>query len=470
MTATPIPRTLALTLYGDLDVSVIDELPPGRKPIITKHVEDDQVELVYSFLKKQVDHGRQAYVVYPVIEESETQAMKAAQKMHQHLSEVVFPGLPVGLLHGRLPSDEKEAVMERFKRGEVKILVSTTVIEVGVDVPNASVMVIEQAERFGLAQLHQLRGRVGRGADQSYCILVTEKLSLTRAGAHPDAGGIDRWLLHRRDGLEAARAGRVLRHAPERPARAAHRQHLARCRDPGTGPLGGHELRDLAALRRTVQPRRCLSPRPLAAPLRPGGGGLMRVIGGEFRSRRLKSLQGQALRPTPDRLREALFNVLATRLAGCTFLDAYAGCGAVGIEALSRGAARAIFIEKHRPAARVIEENLNRWASQSGRSVICGRALAHLERLQAGIVFLDPPYELEREYSQALAVAGGEAAQPGRRPASGPPAAGGNLWRSPPHARPEAGRQRAQLFRASQYTVKQAMGSRFIRGRVTGPR
>jgi ATP-dependent DNA helicase RecG len=176
MTATPIPRTLALTLYGDLDVSILDELPPGRKPVITKHVPDDQVELVYSFLKKQVDAGRQAYVVYPVIEESETQAMKAAEKMYRHLAEVVFPGLPVGLLHGRLPAEEKEAVMDRFKQGQVKILVSTTVIEVGVDVPNATVMVIEQAERFGLAQLHQLRGRVGRGAHQSYCVLVTSKL------------------------------------------------------------------------------------------------------------------------------------------------------------------------------------------------------------------------------------------------------------------------------------------------------
>jgi len=177
MTATPIPRTLALTLYGDLDVSVIDELPPGRKPVITRHVEEDRVELVYGFLKKQVEAGRQAYVVYPVIEESETVALKAAQKMHRHLSEMVFPQLSVGLLHGRLRSEEKEKVMQSFKQGEIKILVSTTVIEVGVDVPNASVMVIEQAERFGLAQLHQLRGRVGRGPAQSYCILVTAKLN-----------------------------------------------------------------------------------------------------------------------------------------------------------------------------------------------------------------------------------------------------------------------------------------------------
>ena len=179
MTATPIPRTLALTVYGDLDTSVIDELPPGRKPIHTKHVMDDRVEQVYSFMKKQVEAGRQAYVVYPVIEESETQAMKAAQAMHQQLSEVVFPQLKVALLHGKMPPDEKEQVMARFKEGETQILVSTTVIEVGVDVPNATVMVIEQAERFGLAQLHQLRGRVGRGGEQSYCILVTGKLGDT---------------------------------------------------------------------------------------------------------------------------------------------------------------------------------------------------------------------------------------------------------------------------------------------------
>lgn len=179
MTATPIPRTLALTVYGDLDVSVIDEMPPGRQPIITKHVDNSRVEQVYSFLQKQIDLGRQAYVVYPVIEESETQAMKAAQKMHEQLSRIVFPNFTVGLLHGKLVPDEKEAAMEKFQRGETQILVATTVIEVGVDVPNATVMVVEQAERFGLAQLHQLRGRVGRGAEQSYCILVTEKLNDT---------------------------------------------------------------------------------------------------------------------------------------------------------------------------------------------------------------------------------------------------------------------------------------------------
>jgi ATP-dependent DNA helicase RecG len=176
MTATPIPRTLAMTIYGDLDISTIDELPPGRKKIITKHYSSDQVEIAYSAMRQEIDQGRQAYVVYPVIEESETQAMKAAQQMFEHLSSEVFPDIPVGLLHGRLGSGEKEAAMAAFKSGQTKILVSTTVIEVGVDVPNATVMVIEQAERFGLSQLHQLRGRVGRGGDQSYCMLITEKL------------------------------------------------------------------------------------------------------------------------------------------------------------------------------------------------------------------------------------------------------------------------------------------------------
>ena len=176
MTATPIPRTLALTIYGDLDVSVIDELPPGRKPIRTIHKTHTEIEEVWSFVKREVEAGRQAYVVYPAIEETEDKAMKAAERAYLDLSRTVFPSLSVGLLHGKLPQDRKEAVMEQFKRGAVQILVSTTVIEVGVDVPNASVMVIENAERFGLAQIHQLRGRVGRGAAQSYCILVTDKL------------------------------------------------------------------------------------------------------------------------------------------------------------------------------------------------------------------------------------------------------------------------------------------------------
>ena len=173
MTATPIPRTLALTLYGDLDLSVIDELPPGRTPILTRRVGDDRSAEVWDFVRKQVKAGHQAYVVYPVIEENEENELKAAIKMHRELRQKLFPDLHVGLLHGRMASDEKESVMREFQSGKIEILVSTTVIEVGVDVPNATVMVIEHAERFGLAQLHQLRGRIGRGAAKSYCVLMT---------------------------------------------------------------------------------------------------------------------------------------------------------------------------------------------------------------------------------------------------------------------------------------------------------
>jgi ATP-dependent DNA helicase RecG len=173
MTATPIPRTLALTLYGDLDLSVLDELPPGRTPIVTRRIADDRSTEVWDFVRKQVAKGLQAYVVYPVIAENEETELKAAVKMYRELSGKVFPDFKVGLLHGRLDPELKDQVMRMFQKGELQILVATTVIEVGVDVPNASVMVIEHAERFGLAQLHQLRGRIGRGAAKSYCVLMT---------------------------------------------------------------------------------------------------------------------------------------------------------------------------------------------------------------------------------------------------------------------------------------------------------
>ncbi len=223
MTATPIPRTLALSLYGDLDVSILDELPPGRTPIVTRRVPEERSDDVWDFVRKQVAQGRQAYIVYPVIEgssddqpeldfshdepaaavsEPTTRPAKTVRKgktanlfpgisgqkplpkgkgaelrsavaMHEKLRTGPLAGLRVGLLHGKLDADDKEVIMRRFQRGEIDVLVATTVIEVGVDVPNATVMVVEHAERFGLAQLHQLRGRVGRGAAKSYCILIT---------------------------------------------------------------------------------------------------------------------------------------------------------------------------------------------------------------------------------------------------------------------------------------------------------
>jgi ATP-dependent DNA helicase RecG len=197
MTATPIPRTLALTMYGDLEASVIDELPPGRSPIVTRRLSEERVDEVWGFLRKQVEAGRQAYIVYPVIEgekddqpeldfaedsEQETgngkqkkpkrQKLRSATEMFEELQAGALKGLKLGLLHGRMKADDKEVTMARFKRGEIDVLVATTVIEVGVDVANATVMVIEHADRFGLAQLHQLRGRVGRGAAKSFCVLV----------------------------------------------------------------------------------------------------------------------------------------------------------------------------------------------------------------------------------------------------------------------------------------------------------
>jgi len=173
MTATPIPRTLALTLYGDLDVSILDELPPGRTPIVTRSVGDERSDEVWLFLRKQVKAGHQAYVVYPVIDESKDGELKAAIRMYDELRKKILPDLRIGLLHGRMDAEEKDETMRRFKAHELDVLVSTTVIEVGVDVPNANLMVVEHAERFGLSQLHQLRGRIGRGAAKSFCVLMT---------------------------------------------------------------------------------------------------------------------------------------------------------------------------------------------------------------------------------------------------------------------------------------------------------
>ena len=172
MTATPIPRTLAMTIYGDLDVSVIDELPPGRKPIQTLHKFDNQLTSLYQSIRRQINLGRQVYIVFPLIKESEKMDLKNLEEGYETLKQA-FPEFRLSKIHGRMKSAEKEAEMEQFVKGETQILVATTVIEVGVNVPNASVMVILDAQRFGLSQLHQLRGRVGRGCDQSYCILVT---------------------------------------------------------------------------------------------------------------------------------------------------------------------------------------------------------------------------------------------------------------------------------------------------------
>jgi ATP-dependent DNA helicase RecG len=174
MSATPIPRSLALTLYGVLDLSVIGELPPGRQAVSTFVLLPSQAERAYNLVSTQVAAGRQAFIIYPLIEESETSASKAAVAEYERLGKEAFPQLKLALLHGRMSAEDKDKTMTAFRDGHTQVLVSTTVIEVGVDVPNATVMLIEGANRFGLAQLHQLRGRVGRGAEQSYCILIPD--------------------------------------------------------------------------------------------------------------------------------------------------------------------------------------------------------------------------------------------------------------------------------------------------------
>ena len=203
-TATPIPRTLSLTLYGDLDVSVLDELPPGRTPIVTRVTSETHLPGVWESLRREVAAGHQAYIVYPVIEESKLE-LKAAIDEYERLSKEAFPKLKLGLLHGRLSSEEKDEVMQRFQRNEVQILVTTTVVEVGVDVPNATMMVIEHAERFGLAQLHQLRGRIGRGAGKSQCILVAPFRMTDEARARLDT------MVRTANGFEIAEADLELR-------------------------------------------------------------------------------------------------------------------------------------------------------------------------------------------------------------------------------------------------------------------
>jgi ATP-dependent DNA helicase RecG len=174
MTATPIPRTLGLTVYGDLDLSLIDELPPGRTPVVTRVFHEKHRADVYDIMRQEIINGSQAFIVYPLVEESEKTDLKDATNMARHLQQDIFPQYRIGLIHGRMHADEKDSVMQQFQTGELHILVATTVIEVGIDIPNASLMIIEHAERFGLSQLHQLRGRVGRGKNKSQCLLLAQ--------------------------------------------------------------------------------------------------------------------------------------------------------------------------------------------------------------------------------------------------------------------------------------------------------
>jgi ATP-dependent DNA helicase RecG len=258
MTATPIPRTLAMTLYGDLDLSFLDELPPGRQPVETRVVRERDRERIYERVRKELDLGRQAYLVFPLVEDSEASDLRSAKAMARDLATGAFRGYRVGLLHGQMKSDEKDAVMRRFQGGDHQVLVATTVIEVGIDVPNATVMVVDHAEQFGLAQLHQLRGRVGRGAAQSFCVLVStgragpqgfERLKLLEretsgarvAEADLETRGPGDLLGLRQAGLPDFRAANLVRDVRLlEEARREAEAHLAA--DPGLSAGGVHQV------------------------------------------------------------------------------------------------------------------------------------------------------------------------------------------------------------------------------------
>ena len=204
MTATPIPRSLALTLYGDLDISTIREIPKNRKPIQTKVVDESNRDKAYKFIKEKIADKGQVFVVCPLIEESDALGIKSVKKEYKKLNEKIFPNIPIGLLHGKLKPKEKEEIMNNFRNNKISILVSTSVVEVGVDVPNAVVMMIEGSERFGLSQLHQFRGRVGRGENQSYCFLFTDS-------KNPQTTQRLQSFVHARDGFEISELDLSLR-------------------------------------------------------------------------------------------------------------------------------------------------------------------------------------------------------------------------------------------------------------------
>ena len=419
MTATPIPRTLSLTLYGDLDLSVIDELPPGRTPVRSHIVFPDQRAKMWQHDQSSLDRGRQAYVVCPLIGESEALQVASAVTTYEEVSQGELAGYRVLLLHGRLPPAEKQATMAAFAAGEADVLVSTTVVEVGVDVANATVMVIESARRFGLSQLHQLRGRVGRGADESHCMLMADR---------EDDEALDRLALFARttDGFALAEAD----------LRARGEGQLFGERQSGFGDLHvARLLQDQALLigaRATA--RALLHGRPRAEgppPRVPGerrrksasGAGRtgstahetavrvdarmtsIRIIGGSRRGHRLRVPVAGAVRPTGDRVREAVFDVLGP-IEDLTVLDLFAGSGALGFEALSRGAGTATFVESDPQVLEVLHDNARALGFTTAAEVLKSDYQDALAVFAAGgrsfdLLFVDPPY---RMLSQVMGV------------------------------------------------------------------
>ena len=393
MTATPIPRTLALTVYGDLAVSEIAKPPANRKPIITARVGAERSSEAYTRLRVHLDAGRQAYVVCPLIELSETRLARAAEAEADRLRRAELRGYRVGLLHGKLKTAERREVMRRFKEGELDVLVATTVIEVGVDVPNATIMIVQEADRFGLAQLHQLRGRVGRGGDQSYCLLISRPADeLTETADRRLQALVDTT-----DGFELAEVDLDLRgegqllgtrqSGLERPA-----VHEAAAR-PRPDRAGARDRRRPARRGRAVAGRGRQNVRA------------MRIIAGSRRGHRIAAPAGRDTRPTSDRVRENAFNLIGP-VDDADVLDLFAGSGALGLEALSRGAASATFVESDREACRTINANLDKLELRG--TVLCQDAIRALarERRRYDLVLCRPALRLRPRTSVAPHLAG----------------------------------------------------------------
>ena len=406
MTATPIPRTLAMTAYGDLDVTVLRHLPAGRRPIET-HVASTERERAraYERIREELRAGRQAFVVCPLVEESEALQARAATAEFERLSRTELRDFRVVLLHGQMKSREKQEAMAAFAAGGADVLVATTVIEVGIDVPNASVMLVEGAERYGISQLHQLRGRIGRGAHESVCVLFGPKESarLRALRDHRDGFKLAEIDLELRGegemlGTRQSGPGAVPRRPAARGRRAARRRAPDRGRAAGGRPGAGAARARAARLGRPGGLRR--------RGARPDPGVSPRVIAGRYGGRRLQAPRGAATRPTSDRVREALFSILGARVQDARVLDLFAGSGALGLEALSRGAARAP------RSSRARRPRWRRCGPTSRRSAPTPRssasdALRWLRAASGGarqydLVFLDPPYRRAAELGAPL--------------------------------------------------------------------
>ena len=413
MTATPIPRTLSLTAYGDLDATTLRELPAGRQPVKTWAVGEEKRAGAYEFVRERLREGRQAFFVCPLVEGSAKLEAKAASEEAERLAKGEMRDFRVALLHGQMHSRDKAAAMEAFASGEADVLVATSVIEVGIDVPNATVMVVEGAERYGLSQLHQLRGRVGRGEHESYCILFGDPASDT-ARRRLDA------IASERDGFKLAEVDLSLRGEgeilgtlqsglPRFLGRAPSRRRAAPRRRPPRGDRAPKALR--VAGRPGARPpprRRAASLRRRAGrghePHRPrtrsGGADAMRVVAGEFRGRRLKAPSGAAVRPTSDRAREALFSILGD-IAGADVCDLFCGTGALGIEALSRGARHAVMVDDDTSPA---QANVDALGISERVDLMRRDAFEYLGTAEAtfDLILCDPPYTLAARVARDL--------------------------------------------------------------------